>query len=87
MQKDLSCRQLRWQEFLLQYDMTITYIHGEDKDNTVADAISHLPPNSFPDKIASPGTESCVNAVLEIASDTSILAKIKAGYSENEFCK
>jgi len=29
---------LQWQEFLSQYDMTITYIRGED--NTVADALS-----------------------------------------------
>lgn len=40
-QKDLSRRQLRWQEFISQYDMTITYIRGED--NTVADALSRLP--------------------------------------------
>jgi hypothetical protein len=42
-QKDLSRRQLRWQEFLLQYDMTITYIPGED--NTVADTLSHVAPD------------------------------------------
>lgn len=47
-QKDLSRRQLRWQEFLSQYDMTITYIRGED--NTVADALSRLPPNTFLDE-------------------------------------
>lgn len=40
-QKDLSRRQLCWQEFMSQYDMTITYICGED--NTVADALSRLP--------------------------------------------
>jgi len=38
MQHDLSCRQLRWQEFMSQYDMTIVYIPGED--NSVADALS-----------------------------------------------
>jgi len=37
-QKDLSHCQLHWQEFLSQYDMTMTYIHGED--NSVADALS-----------------------------------------------
>jgi RNase H-like domain found in reverse transcriptase len=37
-QKDLSQRQLCWQEFLSQYDMTIKYILGQD--NTVADALS-----------------------------------------------
>jgi len=84
-QKDLSRRQLRWQEFLSQYDMTITYIRGED--NTVADALSRLPPNSFPDEMMPPSAESGVNAVLQITSDASILAKIKAGYLQDEFCK
>ena len=37
-QRDLSRRQLRWQEFMLQYEMAITYIHRED--NCVADALS-----------------------------------------------
>jgi hypothetical protein len=42
-QKDLSRCQLCWQELLSQYDMSITYIWGED--NTVTDALSWLPPN------------------------------------------
>ena len=37
-QRDLSRRQLQWQEFMSQYEMAITYIHGED--NCVADALS-----------------------------------------------
>jgi hypothetical protein len=61
-QKDLSRRQLRWQEFVSQYDMTITYICGED--NTVADALSRLPPNSFPDEITMSAPETTINAVL-----------------------
>ena len=40
-QRDLFRRQLRWQEFMSQYDMTIVYIPGED--NSVADALSRLP--------------------------------------------
>ena len=47
-QKDLSRRQLHWQEFLSQYDMSITHIQGDD--NTVADALSRLPPDCFPDE-------------------------------------
>jgi hypothetical protein len=83
-QGDLSHRQLQWQEFLSQYDMTITYIRGEG--STVADALSCLPPNSFPDEFE-PTPGSSVNAILQIATDASILAKIKAGYLEDEFCK
>jgi thioesterase domain-containing protein len=41
MQWDLSRRQIRWKEFLSQYDMMIRYIKGDD--NTVADALSRLP--------------------------------------------
>jgi len=46
-QQDLSRRrQLRWQEFMSQYDMTIVYICG--KDNTVVDALSRVAPNALP---------------------------------------
>ena len=79
-QKDLSCRQLRWQEFMLQYDLTITYIRGED--NTMADALSRLPPNCFPNEIA----PMVVDVILTIDSDRDIFNKIKAGYLEDEFC-
>jgi RNase H-like domain found in reverse transcriptase/Integrase zinc binding domain len=82
-QKDLSRRQLRWQEFLSQYDLTINYIRGED--NTVADALSRLPPNCFSDE--SLETTNSVNAVLTITSDEDILNGIKAGYHDDEFCK
>lgn len=37
-QCDLSKKQLRWQEFLADFNFTIRYIKGED--NTVADALS-----------------------------------------------
>jgi RNase H-like domain found in reverse transcriptase len=40
-QKDLSHRQARWQEFMSQFEMNIYYVKGED--NTVADALSQLP--------------------------------------------
>lgn len=38
MQKDLSCRQVRWMEFMSRYDCKIIYIKGDD--NTVADSLS-----------------------------------------------
>ena len=47
-QRDLSRRQLRWQEFMSQYEMNIVYIHGED--NCVADALSWVPEGAFPDE-------------------------------------
>jgi hypothetical protein len=40
-QKNLSRGQVCWQELMSQYDITITYIKGED--NTVADVLSWLP--------------------------------------------
>ena len=39
-QKDLSCHQLCWQEFLSQYEINMNYIPGPD--NTVANALSRL---------------------------------------------
>ena len=84
-QKDLSHRQLCWQEFLSQYDMMITYIRGED--NTVADALSHLPPDCFLDELNNPMSANTIGAVLSVTSDDEILRSIKAGYQEDEFCK
>lgn len=91
-QWDLSCRQLHWQEFLSQYNMTITYIHG--KDNTVADALSRVPPNAFPDEL---GDEvqphehwiriHSVNVILSITADRHVLNNIITSYKHNEFCK
>ncbi len=43
-QKHLSRRQARWQEFLGQYDFKIQYLKGSE--NSVADALSRLPPDS-----------------------------------------
>ena len=81
-QEDLSRCQLCWQEFLSHYDMTITYIC--DEDNTVVDALSCLPPNTFLDKAeVSPG----VNAILSVATDESVLNSIQSGYVDDEFCK
>jgi RNase H-like domain found in reverse transcriptase len=40
-QQDLSRRQVRWMEFMSQFDMKIIYLKG--KDNIVADSLSRLP--------------------------------------------
>ena len=89
-QRDLSKCQLRWQEFMSQYEMAITYIRGED--NCVADALSWLPPNTFPDEhmtIWSPHEhwKTLICAVLSIATDISVLASIKEGYDSDPFCQ
>jgi hypothetical protein len=70
------------------------YIRGED--NTVADALSRLPVNTFADEIElsqKPDLHqtwakyNAVGAVLTISTDPAVLAEIKAGYQEDEFCK
>jgi hypothetical protein len=91
MQRDLSCRQIRWQEFMSQYDLTINYIKGED--NIVADALSRLPANCFPDETTEAPPHAIwsqtrsFGAVLTVTADTSILKQIKAGYHTDNFCK
>jgi hypothetical protein len=94
-QKDLSHRQLRWQEFLSQYEMTINYIPG--KDNTVVDVLSRVALNTFPDELPplvnlasdDPDILGSSNAILSISTDESLLSTIKAGlgYANDTFCK
>jgi RNase H-like domain found in reverse transcriptase/Reverse transcriptase (RNA-dependent DNA polymerase) len=80
-QPDLSRRQARWSEFLSQYDFTIEYVPGPD--NTVADALSHLP-SDLPEPIITPDPANddisdllthalLVSPILSIAADTSFL--------------
>ena len=89
-QRDLSRRQLRWQEFLSQYDFSFIYIHGED--NTVTDALSCVAPNAFLDENTDdlpPHAiwSNSINAVLSVTTDTSVLADIIQGYKLDTFCK
>jgi hypothetical protein len=56
--------------------MMIFYICSED--NTVADALSCLPPNCFLDELD--GSQS-------VTSDEEILRMIKSGYQEDKFCR
>ena len=70
------------------------WLRGED--NTVADALSCVEPNAFPNE----QLESClpysiwsqnppavpVGAILSIATDHSVLEAIHAGYETDEFC-
>ena len=73
-----------------QYEMRIVYIHGED--NCVADVLSRLPNNCFPDEC--PDTtlpyeywKQPIGVVLSIESDHSVLSSIKSGYDQDIFCQ
>lgn len=74
-----------------QFDMSIIYIRGED--NTVADALSQVPINSFPtekgDEVLTSGEvwslKNMVGTVLSVATDKSVLDVIRAGYKDDEF--
>jgi hypothetical protein len=77
-QKDLSCCQAHWMEFLSQYDHQICYI--KDEDNCVADALSCLP-NNLDQPLLLP-----IAAMFSIQSDSALLKSILDGYSEDPFC-
>jgi hypothetical protein len=87
-QRDLSRRQLRWQEFMSQYDMTITYIQGED--NTVADALSRVPDGAYLGETLDTDMGSKtpgIHAILSITTDPTVLRMIQDGYEVDEFCQ
>ena len=70
-QKELSCHQVRWMEFILQYDYKIVYIKG--KENTVADALSHM--NFNPDMHATVPYPPCSEIIaLILAKDSDPLS-------------
>ena len=84
-QRDLSQRQLRWQELMSQYELNITYIPSDD--NTVANALSRLP-----DETAAPTDlhavwNASINATSCITTDLSVLEAIKTGYATDDFCQ
>lgn len=90
-QWDLSQHQLQWQEFLSQYDFQIIYIPGEA--NSVADTLSHVPPDAFPDELHHQlsahviWSDQTINAILQVTTDHSILKDIQNGYLNDDFCK
>ena len=78
-----------------QYDMTITYIPGED--NSVANTLSRVLEGAFPsesvDKVTPHFSSQFVNetpgihATISIMANPSVLDTIHNGYSGDEFCK
>lgn len=97
-QKTLSRRQARWLEELSQFDMTISYIRGED--NTVADALSRLPDDPLEEvEDFDPNEVPCwqawlarhpvasVQSSLEISADNRLLESIIEGYANDDFCR
>lgn len=66
MQRDLSRRQVYWQEFFAQYEFEIVYVQGED--NTVADALSRVEPSI---------ADSAVVPVFAMTADSQLLDDIK----------
>ena len=77
---------------MLQYDIEITYIWGED--NCIADALSRFPINTYPNEkdlpiephaLWSHKSSIPIAAILQISMDTCILNDIKKGYKEDKF--
>jgi hypothetical protein len=66
-----------------QFEMSITYICRED--NTVADALSRLPPEVFDDE--DPDNVSVVGGVLKVRINEDMIHKIQERYKEDIYCK
>ena len=77
-QCNLSRRQVRWQEFLAEYDFEIHYVRGED--NTVADVLSRMPEEGE-------GDFQVTAAVLMVTTDPKISEDIRTGYTSDPFCQ
>ena len=81
-QPQLSNRQVRWNEFLSQFDLDIEYLKG--KDNVVADALSRRPDHQINENANNKSNET-LNAISNITS-TELLDKIKQAYNSDLKC-
>ncbi|PSR75064.1 hypothetical protein PHLCEN_2v9343 [Hermanssonia centrifuga] len=100
-QKHLSQRQARWQEFMSQYDYTITYIAGID--NAPADAMSRKPPpadtvpastvgliweatTALSNRLSPPLAAVASVSSLQIRCDSERILSVKTGYLADSWC-
>lgn len=81
-QKELSRRQARWAEYLAHYDLTISYLKGEE--NTGADALSRLRVDNDNEPLI---TAALTTSVSQIELDKTFLKEIVNGYVDDPFCK
>ena len=71
-QRELSRRQARWMEFLSQYDGKIIYVKGEE--NSVADALSRIPPLDTSTSTSTPLAESKALPIFHDALGVGVVA-------------
>ena len=84
-QRDLSCRQARWMEFMSHYDATIHYLLGEK--NCAADALSRLPDPPLR-TVASMMSATCTQKICSRFNlEDALLEDIKKGYDTDPFSK
>jgi len=94
----MSSRQMRWVNFLADFNFDIKYVCGED--NSVADALSRMPDDTPTAGLAactlaytrsppatSPPANLVATAMLSISADKEFINRIKAGYLDDDFCK
>ena len=81
-QRDLSRRQVRWMEFLSQYDASINYIPGEN--NCATDALSRLP-DTLQSISSIFSTSPSRSSTSKLDLDTDIITAIKDGYTHDPF--
>ncbi|KAJ8468222.1 hypothetical protein ONZ45_g17322 [Pleurotus djamor] len=92
-QKELSKRQLRWQELMADYSFKITYVRGAD--NCVADALSRtindvtpVLPIAAVRLLACPVTRSsAAPSRLRVELDAALIQQIKDGYASDSWCR